>query len=102
MTQHYETGFKNGVIAFANYLKKHFCSYDLDNYHSFDAIDIDDLDDSVEEFLDKSVIDSVLTKEQIHIVLRDFVTLVSKEEPSQARYEKICLLQDLDRAFREA
>ena len=53
MTMHYESGFKNGVIKFVNYLKTHLCSYDLDNYHSFDAIDIEDLDDLVEEFLDK-------------------------------------------------
>lgn len=53
MTQYYESGFINGVIKFANYLKKHSCSYDLDNYHSFEAVDVDDLDDLVEEFLDK-------------------------------------------------
>lgn len=53
MTMYYESGFKNGVIKFANYLKTNSCSYDLDNYHSFEAIDIEDLDDLVEEFLDK-------------------------------------------------
>lgn len=53
MTMYYESGFKNGVIKFANYLKAHACSYDLDNYHSFDAIDIEYLDDLAEEFLDK-------------------------------------------------
>lgn len=40
------------VREFANYLKEHSCSYDLDNYHSFDAVDIDNLDDYVEEFLE--------------------------------------------------
>lgn len=49
----YEVGYRSGVIEFAEYLKKHSCSYDLDNYHSFDAIDIEDLDDLAEEFLDK-------------------------------------------------
>ena len=44
---------KDEVIKFANYLKTHACSYDLDNYHSFDAIDIEDLDGLVEYFLDK-------------------------------------------------
>ena len=53
ITQYYEYGFINGVITFANYLREHSCSYDLDNYHSFNAIDIDDLDDLVDEFLDK-------------------------------------------------
>lgn len=53
MTMYYESGFKNGVIKFANYLKMRACSYDLDKYHSFDAIDVEDLDDLVEEFLDK-------------------------------------------------
>lgn len=46
----YKAGYRDGVIEFAEYLKKHSCSYDLDNYHSFDAIDIEDLDDLVEEF----------------------------------------------------
>lgn len=53
MIEYYESGFNNGVIKFANYLKEHSCSYDLDNYHSFDAIDIEYLDDLVEEFLKK-------------------------------------------------
>jgi hypothetical protein len=53
MTMYYESGFKNGVIKFAEYLKKHSCEYDLDNYHYFEAVDIEDLDDLVEEFLDK-------------------------------------------------
>lgn len=53
MTMYYESGFKNGVIKFAEYLKKHSCEYDLDNYHYFEAIDVEDLDDLVEEFLDK-------------------------------------------------
>lgn len=53
MTMYYESGFRNGVIKFAEYIKKHSCSYDLDNYHYFEAVDIEDLDDLVEEFLDK-------------------------------------------------
>lgn len=53
MIKYYESGFINGVIKFAEYLKKHSCFYDLDNYHSFAAIDIDDLDDLVEKFLNK-------------------------------------------------
>jgi hypothetical protein len=53
MTKYYKSGFDNGVIKFAEYLKKHSCFYDLDNYHSFKAVDIDDLDDLVEEFLSK-------------------------------------------------
>lgn len=48
----YSYGFEEGVIEFVKYLKEHSCSYDLDNYHSFDAIDIEYLDDLVEEFLD--------------------------------------------------
>ena len=54
MTEYYESGFINGVNKFANYLKKHSCLYDLDNYHSFNAIDIDELNDLVNEFLNKT------------------------------------------------
>ena len=53
MIMYYKSGFKNGVFDFAHYLKEHSCSYDLDNYHSFNAIDIEDLDDLVEDFLSK-------------------------------------------------
>lgn len=53
MIEYYEPGFRDGVIKFAKYLKDHSCFYDIDNYHSFSAIDVDDLDDLVVEFLDK-------------------------------------------------
>lgn len=48
----YSEGFEEGIMAFVEYLKKHSCFYDLDNYHSFSAIDIDNLDDLVENFFD--------------------------------------------------
>ena len=51
MTDFYISGFHTGVIKFVEYLKQHSCAYDLDNYHSFDAIDIEDLDDLADEFL---------------------------------------------------
>lgn len=47
----YEAGYRNGIKDFAEYLKKYSCSYDLDSYHSFDAINIEDLDDLVGELL---------------------------------------------------
>lgn len=56
MSTYYSSEFINGIIKFANYLKEHSCSYDLDNYHSFNAVDIDDLDELVKEFLDKNII----------------------------------------------
>ena len=43
----------------------------------------------------------VVTKEQIHTILSNFAAIVSNEQPPQARYEKIVLLQDLDKAFKE-
>lgn len=48
----YSEGFEEGIMAFVEYLKKHSCFYDLDNYHSFSAIDIDNLDDLVKNFFD--------------------------------------------------
>lgn len=51
MMKDYESGFNDGVIKFAKFLKENSCFYDLDNYHSFCAIDMDDLDDLVDEFL---------------------------------------------------
>ena len=53
MPRYYKSGFETGVIRFAEYLKEHACFYDIDNYHSFSAIDIDDLDDLLEDFFDK-------------------------------------------------
>ena len=53
MTEFYISGFINGVRKFSKYLKDNSCFYDIDNYHSFRAIDIEDLDDLVDEFLIK-------------------------------------------------
>ena len=39
------------IKEFVAKLKEHKCSYDLDNYHSFEAIDVDDINDAVKEFL---------------------------------------------------
>ena len=50
---YYKAGFKNGVIKFANFLKENSFLCDSNDWHSFDAIDIEDLDDLVEEFLNK-------------------------------------------------
>ena len=50
MITYYKSGFHTGVIKFSEYLKQNSCSYDLDNYHSFNAIDIEDLDDLIREF----------------------------------------------------
>lgn len=47
----YDEGYRNGVKEFVEYLKRHSCSYDLDNYHSFDAIDVDELNNLVDVFL---------------------------------------------------
>lgn len=49
--QAYKNGYRDAIIKFAEYLKKHSCFYDLDNYHSFEAVDVDNLDELVEEFL---------------------------------------------------
>lgn len=48
----YTKGYKDGVIEFANYLKEHSFLCDNPNMHSFYAIDEDDLDDYVEDFLE--------------------------------------------------
>lgn len=40
--------------------------------------------------------------EDIHAILSKFAEVISNEEPSQARYEKIALLQDLDREIKAA
>ena len=53
MTKYYESGFINGVIKFAAYLKDQAFLCDNDNRFSFWAIDIEELDDLVNEFLDK-------------------------------------------------
>lgn len=45
----YQVGYKDGIKEFAEHLKEHSCSYDLDNYHSFNGIDVEYLDGFVEE-----------------------------------------------------
>ena len=52
----YDDGFEDGVELFAKYLKEN--SFECDcNVVIFDAIDTDDLDDMVKEFLKKDNID---------------------------------------------
>lgn len=41
------------IKEFVERLKQHACFYDLDNYHSFEAIDVDNLDDFVKEMEEK-------------------------------------------------
>jgi hypothetical protein len=50
--EQYEKGFKCGVMAFAGYLKEHSFMCDPGNGFSFDAIDVDELDDYVKRFLE--------------------------------------------------
>lgn len=47
----FEDGFEKGVKTFAERLKKHKCSYDLPDYHSFDAVDIEDIDNLLKELI---------------------------------------------------
>jgi hypothetical protein len=42
----------DNLKAFVKYLKKHACSYDLDNYHWFQAVDVEYLDDFIQEFVE--------------------------------------------------
>ena len=44
-----KTARAEAIKEFAERLKEHVCFYDLDNYHSFSAVDIDVLDDIVKE-----------------------------------------------------
>jgi hypothetical protein len=47
----YDTGFVEGAIAFATYLKGQSFHCDPGNGFSFDALDVDELDDYVKRFL---------------------------------------------------
>jgi hypothetical protein len=49
----YDKGFTEGVLAFETYLKEHSFTCDPGNGFSFDAIDVDELDDYVKEFLEE-------------------------------------------------
>ena len=47
----YKNGYKDGILQFVNYLKNHSFLCDPEHRFSFDAIDVDNLDDFVEDFL---------------------------------------------------
>lgn len=49
----YGKGYIDGVVEFAKYLKDVSFCCDPDNWCSFQAIDTDDLDDFVDEFLQR-------------------------------------------------
>jgi hypothetical protein len=46
----YQKGFADGIKAVAKILKESMCNYDLDNYHSFRAIEEETLDDIIKEY----------------------------------------------------
>ena len=48
----YSEGFEEGIISFAKYLREHSFLCDSNDWHSFNAIDVDDLDDFVKDFLE--------------------------------------------------
>jgi hypothetical protein len=43
--QAYKNGYNAALKELAAKLKEHACSYDLDNYHWFEAVEIDIIDD---------------------------------------------------------
>lgn len=47
----YKNGYEKGVLEFVNYLKQNSFLCDVNDWHSFNAIDEDVLDDFVHEFL---------------------------------------------------
>ena len=47
----YDYGYCDGVVEFAEYLKMQSFLCDSNDWHSFNAIDVDDLDDLVKDFL---------------------------------------------------
>lgn len=53
MMTYYKSGFEKGVIKFANYLKERAFLCDANDWWSFQAIDIDDLDDLIDDFFEK-------------------------------------------------
>ena len=44
---------ENAIKEFAERLKQLSCFYDLDNYHSFEAIDVEDVDSLVKEMTEE-------------------------------------------------
>lgn len=48
----YSEGFEEGIISFAKYLREQSFLCDSNDWHSFNAIDVDDLDDFVKDFLE--------------------------------------------------
>lgn len=42
---------KQAILDFVEHLKENSCFYDLDNYHSFRAVDMETIDDIVKEVL---------------------------------------------------
>ena len=47
-------------------------------------------------------IEGALTKKEVHAILAKYAEAICKELPSDSRYAKIVLLQDLDRDLRNA
>lgn len=55
MGDSYKSGFYDGVLTFAEYLKEKSFFCDCDNWMGFQAIDMDYMDYFVEKFLEETV-----------------------------------------------
>jgi hypothetical protein len=49
--QAYKNGYNAALRELAEQLKKYACFYDLDNYHSFEAVAIEVIDDIANELI---------------------------------------------------
>lgn len=49
--QQYDKGYSDGVRAAFKKIREHYCSYDLDNYHYFRAVDEETIDEIYNEMV---------------------------------------------------
>ena len=61
--KYYQQGKIDGIKEFARELKKHSCSYDLEEWMDFDAIDVEVIDTLMNDYINKILAETTANEE---------------------------------------
>ena len=61
--KYYQQGKIDGIKEFARELKKHSCSYDLEEWMDFDAVNVEIIDTLMNDYINKILADTTESEE---------------------------------------
>ena len=61
--KYYQQGKIDGIREFVRELKKHSCSYDLEEWMNFDAVNVEVIDTVMNDYINKILADTIESEE---------------------------------------